>query len=741
MTSLLSIAPDKLWRRIGRPDTPLLIDVTLEEDRGEAPRLVPGAHRRVAAEATAWAGEVARAAAGRGAVVICARGAQLSHGAAAYLRHEGVRAEVLEGGTEAWRQAGLPTVPQAMIPPRDPRGRTVWVTRARPKIDRIACPWLIRRFVDPLAVFLFVAPSEVPAVAERFGAVPFDIEGVFWSHRGETCTFDTMVAEFGLDTEPLQRLAAIVRGADIARPDLAPEAAGLLAVSLGLSRMYADDLEQLEAGLGIYDAFYRWCRDAFDETHNWPATKPGRRRDGGRRGEGRGGGARRSVPRGGGCLVRVAALSFGGPAGQIAVMHRILVDEKRWVGEGRFLHGLNFAMLLPGPEAHQLAIYLGWLLHGVKGGLGGGHALRAAGLPVDPGADVDLRGLGRDRLVAGLFFGLKAAVLAIVLQAVVRIGGRALRSRELVALAAVAFVAIFAFDLPFPAIVLGAGLVGWLGGRAGLAAFRQGGGHGDARGGLTDGESALGAALPGHARPDGLRSLRVPAVFAALWLVPVAALVLGLGAGHVFAALAVFFSKMAVVTFGGAYAVLAYVAQEAVQNHGWLQPGEMLDGLGMAETTPGPLIQVVQFVGFLAAFRDPGGLDPYVAGTLAAVLVTWVTFVPSFLWIFLGAPHVERMRSNPALAGALVAITAAVVGVILNLAVWFALHVIFAEVAVWRAGPLAIDLPVWATVDRAALALVAASAFAVFRLRWPMLAVLGAACAAGLVWFAATGRL
>jgi chromate transporter len=198
---------------------------------------------------------------------------------------------------------------------------------------------------------------------------------------------------------------------------------------------------------------------------------------------------------------------------------------------------------------------------------------------------------------------------------------------------------------------------------------------------------------------------------------------------------------MAVVTFGGAYAVLAYVAQEAVQQHGWLQPGEMLDGLGMAETTPGPLIQVVQFVGFLGAFRDPGGLDPYLAGTLAAVLVTWVTFVPSFLWIFLGAPHVERMRSNPALAGALVAISAAVVGVILNLAIWFALHVVFAEVAVRRAGPIAIDLPVWTTVDWAALALVAASAVAVFRLRWPMLAVLGAACAAGLGWYALTGRL
>jgi rhodanese-related sulfurtransferase len=265
-----TISIHKLARLIGSPKCPLLIDVRTDEDFDADPRLIPSAVRRPATEVPAWVSGVTAGA----AVVICQKGLKLSHGAAAYLRHEGVRAEVLEGGTEAWRQAGLPTVPQAKIPPRDPRGRTVWVTRARPKIDRIACPWLIRRFVDPIAVFLFVAPSEVPAVAERFNAVPFDIEGVFWSHRGETCTFDTMVAEFGLDGEPLQRLAAIVRGADTARLDLAPEAAGLLAVSLGLSRMYGDDVEQLEAGLLVYDAFYRWCRDAFDETHNWPTNKP-----------------------------------------------------------------------------------------------------------------------------------------------------------------------------------------------------------------------------------------------------------------------------------------------------------------------------------------------------------------------------------------------------------------------------------------------------------------------------------
>ncbi|HUF44021.1 MAG TPA: sulfurtransferase/chromate resistance protein [Aestuariivirgaceae bacterium] len=265
-----TISIDKLTRLLGTPKCPVLVDVRSDEDFDADPHLIPSAVRRRAIEAAKWASGLNAGA----AIVICQKGLKLSQGTAAYLRHEGVSAEVLEGGIEAWKQAKLPTVPDATIPPRDPRGRTVWVTRARPKIDRIACPWLIRRFVDRHAVVLYVAPSEVTAVAERFGAVPFDIEGVFWSHRGETCTFDTMIAEFGLATGPLSRLAAIVRGADIARLDLAPEAAGLLAVSLGLSRMYADDLEQLEAGLAVYDAFYRWCRDAVDETHNWPTNKP-----------------------------------------------------------------------------------------------------------------------------------------------------------------------------------------------------------------------------------------------------------------------------------------------------------------------------------------------------------------------------------------------------------------------------------------------------------------------------------
>jgi len=265
-----TITIDKLSRLVGTPKCPILIDVRDDEDFRADPRFIPSALPRPSMEAATWAASLA----GSSAVVICRDGSKLSHGAAAYLRHEGIAAEALEGGVEAWQQAALPMVPHAKIPPRDSRGRTVWVTRARPKIDRIACPWLIRRFVDPNAVFLFVAPSEVTAVAERFGAVPFDIEHVFWSHRGETCTFDTMIEEFGLDTEPLRHLATIVRGADTARMDLAPEAAGLLAGSLGLSRMYADDLDQLEAGMLLYDAFYRWCRDATDEMHNWPTNKP-----------------------------------------------------------------------------------------------------------------------------------------------------------------------------------------------------------------------------------------------------------------------------------------------------------------------------------------------------------------------------------------------------------------------------------------------------------------------------------
>jgi chromate transporter len=347
---------------------------------------------------------------------------------------------------------------------------------------------------------------------------------------------------------------------------------------------------------------------------------------------------------------RVAALSFGGPAGQIAVMHRILVEEKRWIGENRFLHALNYCMLLPGPEAQQLAVYVGWLLHKTKGGLVAGTLFVLPGLLAIMALSWIYAAFGNVGVVEALFFGLKAAVLAIVLEAVMRIGRRALKNNVMLGLAAAAFVAIFAFDVPFPLIILTAALIGFFGGRAGLPAFLTGGnGHGAHVGkAVLDAETALGESVPAHALPSVSWSLRVSAICLVLWLGPVAALLLALGPGNVFTNIAVFFSKMAVVTFGGAYAVLAYVAQQAVETYGWLQPGEMLDGLGLAETTPGPLIMVTQFVGFLGAFRDPGGLNPFVAGTLGGLLTTWVTFVPCFLWIFLGAPFVETIRGNRA---------------------------------------------------------------------------------------------
>ena len=270
MSSINNISALKLQRLVGTPNCPAIIDVRPDEDFEADRRLIPGSLRKEHQEPWRWAEDLA----GQPAVVVCEKGLKLSQGVAAWLRQEGFAAECLEGGYRAWAEAGLPIVPAEKIPSPDARGRTVWVTRERPKIDRIACPWLIRRFVDPRAAFLFVAPSEVMAVAERFRATPFDVEGVFWSHRGDLCSFDMMVEEFGLSTEPLIRLARIVRGADTARPDLAPEAAGLLAASLGLSRMYSDDLKQLEAGMMLYDAFYRWSRDATEETHNWPSAKP-----------------------------------------------------------------------------------------------------------------------------------------------------------------------------------------------------------------------------------------------------------------------------------------------------------------------------------------------------------------------------------------------------------------------------------------------------------------------------------
>lgn len=268
MSSPIAITVSQLARLAGLPGAPAIIDVRIDEDFEADSRMLPGSVRRDFKTVSGWAAEFA----GRHVAVVCQKGQKLSQGVTAWLRHEGIAAESLEGGFEAWREAKALLVRADRIPPRDEMGRTVWVTRLRPKIDRIACPWLIRRFIDPQAVFLFVDPAEVPAVAERFQATPFDIEGVFWSHRGERCTFDTMIEEFALQSEPLDRLSLIVRAADTARLDLVPQAAGLLAASLGLSRMFRDDLEQLQAGMLLYDAFFRWCRDATEETHNWPSA-------------------------------------------------------------------------------------------------------------------------------------------------------------------------------------------------------------------------------------------------------------------------------------------------------------------------------------------------------------------------------------------------------------------------------------------------------------------------------------
>lgn len=432
--------------------------------------------------------------------------------------------------------------------------------------------------------------------------------------------------------------------------------------------------------------------------------------------------------------LRIALLSFGGPAGQIAVMHRILVEEKRWVSESRFLHALNYCMLLPGPEAQQLATYIGWLMHRTPGGI------MAGGLFILPGIisimvlSYIYAAFGNVGIVEALFFGLKAAVLAIVIQAVARVGKRALKNDIMRSLAVAAFALIFFFNVPFPIIVLLAGMIGYFGGRAGLHTFDVGGGHGE-KSSRAVVDSLLGEELPSHARPNVANSMRVASVWLVLWLVPVATLFVSLGESNVFTQIAIFFSKMAMVTFGGAYAVLAYVAQQAVESYHWVNPREMLDGLGMAETTPGPLIMVLQFVGFMAAYRDAGSLSPMMAGTLGGLLATWVTFTPCFLWIFLGAPFIELLRGNKAVAGALTAITAAVVGVILNLAIWFAIHTLFRETFAVRTFGLSFDAPLLTSVDGWALALSVAAAVAMFRFNMGAIATLMACSASSVALF------
>jgi chromate transporter len=415
-----------------------------------------------------------------------------------------------------------------------------------------------------------------------------------------------------------------------------------------------------------------------------------------------------------GVWVRVALQSFGGPAGQIAVIHRLVVDEKRWLGERRFLHALSYCMLLPGPEAQQLATYVGWLMHGVRGGLVAGLLFIAPGFLSILVLSVLYAGFRDVGLVAGLFFGLKPAVTAVVFEAVLRLRRRALTERFGVALAAAAFVAIFFFQVPFPLIVIGAAGAGLLARKAGDAA-------------LPDQENAVAA------RPTVAATGRTALVWLAIWLVPLGFLAVALGPRHLFVREGVFFSQAAVLTFGGAYAVLAYVAQQAVEAYHWLEPGEMLDGLGMAETTPGPLIQVVQFVGFIGAYRNAGSLDPMVAGVLGSVVTTWVTFAPCFLFIFVGAPFVEYLRHNRVLNAALRGITAAVVGVVLNLALWFCLHVLFAEVRAVDVGAARLLVPSLATLDWRAMLIAVGAMMAMFRFKVGMLPTLGAAAVVGVV--------
>jgi chromate transporter len=430
---------------------------------------------------------------------------------------------------------------------------------------------------------------------------------------------------------------------------------------------------------------------------------------------------------------RIGLRSFGGPAGQIAVMHDILVEEKGWISEERFLHALNYCMLLPGPEAQQLATYVGWLLHGYRGGLVAGTLFVLPGFLAILALSLVYVLFQEVTMIAGLFFGLKAAVLAIVVSAVVRIGKRVLKNRAMFAIAAFSFAGIFFFAVPFPLIVLGAALIGFAGDRVSPSAFRVVQGHAAKNVDVGAVAKALDASPPPHTLPSSRRAIGVAAVAAVLWGSPIAALIGGLGLDHVLTRESIFFSQTAVVTFGGAYAVLAYVAQEAVERYGWLRPHEMLDGLGMAETTPGPLIMVLQFVGFMGAYRLAPEIHPLVAGVLGSVITVWVTFVPCFLWIFLGAPFIESLRGNLRLTSALSSITAAVVGVILNLAIWFAVHTVFGTVADRTVGPIHLMVPALAAFDPASAVLGAAAMLALSRFRIDPMKVLGACAAAGAI--------
>ena len=424
--------------------------------------------------------------------------------------------------------------------------------------------------------------------------------------------------------------------------------------------------------------------------------------------------------------LKISLLSFGGPAGQIAVMHRLLVDELKWVSEKRFLHALNFCMLLPGPEAQQLTIYLGWLLHRVRGGVVAGVLFVLPGALTVLVLSMIYVTYQQAMAVNSIFFGVKAAVLAIVTTALWRLARKILRNKFLVSITLSAFLASFVFAVPFPIVIVGAALAAYF---FGEAPVQTDGLDEDAEGRAIDSRIAAGGS------PKPYQALFIAVFCACLWLVPVAVLYRWLGAGNVYVQEAMFFSKVAVVTFGGAYAVLSYMAQQTVGHFGWLSAGEMLDGLGMAETTPGPLIMVTQFVGFMGAYRSPGVLDPMIAGCLGALVTTWVTFAPCFLWIFLGAPYIEALRGNRMLAVALTGITAAVVGVVLNLAIWFGLRVMFddlADVTLPSLGVITISVPVLSSFDPLASAIIAGALLAITRFGVGMIKVLAVSAATGL---------
>ena len=425
----------------------------------------------------------------------------------------------------------------------------------------------------------------------------------------------------------------------------------------------------------------------------------------------------------------ISLQTFGGPAGQIAVMQRTLVDERRWIGEKRFLHALNYCMLLPGPEAQQLAIYTGWLLNGWAGGLVAGVLFVIPGVVALLGLSWLYVAQGDTSLVAGLFVGLAPAVLAVVVQAVLRIGGRALHSGALVGLAVAAFLALAVLGIPFPLVVLGAGAVGWVLGRRrpDLVAARE----------RPVEEGATPPLIPDdalhHAPPSWRRNLVILGGGVLLWALPVVVAAVLAGRDSVYVDQGLFFGSMAMVTFGGAYAVLAYVAQAAVGTYGWLTAGEMVRGLALAETTPGPLIMVVQFVAFLGAYRDPGALDPWAAAVVGSLLTVWVTFVPCFVLIFLGAPYVERLRGNATLSAALTGVTAAVVGVIANLALYFAVHTLFAETRTLEAGPVALLAPVWSSYVWESFAIAVVAGLLLFVAKWSVLRTLGLCAVLGML--------